>query len=125
MRIDGRARLAYFAVLVLNACSQRGEESPDRGNDPAAERIACAHSGDPLTRDCTVERSRGKGGELLTIRHPDGAFRRLLVGDDGRGVTAADGAQQASARMVDGGETEITLAGDRYRLPATIKDTTP
>jgi hypothetical protein len=124
MRIGGRARLAYFAVLVLNACSERGEGSPDRADDPA-ERIACARSSDPFTRDCTVERSRGKGGEILTIRHPDGAFRRLLVGDDGRGVTAADGAQQASARMVDGGETEITLAGDRYRFPATVKDTTP
>ena len=125
MRIGDRARLAYFAVLALGACSERGEGSPDRGDDPAAERISCAHSGAPLTRDCTVERSRGEGGVILTIRHPDGAFRRLLVADDGRGVTAADGAQQASARMVDGGETEITLAGDRYRIPATVKDTTP
>jgi hypothetical protein len=125
MRIGGRARLAYFAVLVLNACSERGEGSPDRAGDPAAERIACARPGAPLTRDCTVERSRGEGGVILTIRHPDGAFRRLLVGDDGRGVTAADGAQQASARMVDGGETEITLAGDRYRLHAPVKDPTP
>ena len=123
--MGGRARLACLAILALGACGDRSERAQDRGDDPAAERIACAHPGAPLTRDCTVERSRGEGGVILTIRHPDGAFRRLLVGGDGRAVTAADGAQQASARIVDGGETEITLAGERYRLPATVEDTTP
>ncbi|KQM65836.1 hypothetical protein ASE75_06295 [Sphingomonas sp. Leaf17] len=106
-------------ILALGACS-----SPDTTNDtvpaeavlagdpapetPPAERVACARGDVPLTDDCTIE--RGTGG-IITIRHPDGAFRRLEA--DG---TAADGAETAIVTAVDGAR-DVTVGGDRYRLP--------
>lgn len=58
---------------------------------------------------------------MLTVRHPDGAFHRLLVTKDGRGVIAADGAETAVVTIIANGEIEVALGGDRYRLPATVK----
>jgi hypothetical protein len=70
-----------------------------------------------------VERVQGPEGTTLTIHHPDGGFRRLLVATDGRGVIAADGADQAVVSVVADNRIEVALAGDRYRLPATVKGT--
>lgn len=107
--------------LGLFACS-----SPDPANDsapvvavasdaggsdtPAAEHVACAQGDVPLTDDCTIE--RGVDG-TMTIRHPDGAFRRL--NDDG---SAADGAETAIVTSVAGAR-DVTVADDHYRLPHT------
>ena len=49
------------------------------------------------------------------------AYRRLLVTRDGRGVVTADGAEQASVTPLNGGLIEVTVGGDRYRLPAMVK----
>ena len=83
--------------------------------------IECALAGAQVfARDCSVEQSQLGGTLLLTIRHPDGGFRRLEVLSDGRGVAAADGADTAKVTMRDGG-IEVALGTDRYRLPATLK----
>ena len=74
-----------------------------------------------LSRVCSVERQESDRGLLLTIRHPDGGFRRLLVTEDGRGVVAADGAQPAQVTLVGANEIEVALGDDIYRLPATVK----
>ena len=68
-----------------------------------------------------VERSDSPGGLVLTIRHPDGAFRRLRVTKDGRGVVAADGAEPAAVRIIGADRIAVTVAGERYELPATVK----
>ena len=40
--------------------------------------LACARGADaPLSPDCTVERTPTQDGVILTVRHPDGGFRRL------------------------------------------------
>lgn len=93
--------------------------------DPADDLIDCAHGATAVTRACTVDRQSGEDGLILTVRHPDGAFHRLLVTKDGRGVVAADGAEQAAVSVLGDGRIEIALGGDRYRLPATIKPKTP
>jgi hypothetical protein len=36
-------------------------------------------------------------------------------------VVAADGAEPATVRIVEDGMIEVTVAQDRYRLPATLK----
>ena len=74
-----------------------------------------------LSRVCSVERQESDRGLLLTIRHPDGGFRRLLVTKDGRGVVAADGAQPAQVTLVGANEIEVALGDDIYRLPVTVK----
>lgn len=86
-------------------------------------RIACAQGDADITRACTVDREQSADGLILTIRHPDGAFHRLLVARDGRGVIAADGAEQAQVTVRANDEIEVSLGGDRYRLPATVEPT--
>lgn len=82
--------------------------------------IPCAKAGGKAGR-CVVERSDSPNGLILTIRHDDGAFRRLLVTKDGRGVVAADGAEPAKVRIVGTDRIEVSVAEDRYELPATVK----
>lgn len=85
------------------------------------ERISCATAGArELAPDCPVERSRSASGLLLTLRHPDGGFRRLRIVTDGRGVEAADGAEVAEVEMAGEKQIDVRVAGDHYRLPATI-----
>lgn len=114
-------RLLCFAWLSLAAC----DRAPDGDAAPAAataavvdDRIECALAGvDQFARACTVERS----GPTLTVRHPDGGFRRFQITDEGRGLVAADGASSATVRAIADARIEVTVDGDRYRLPATVK----
>lgn len=89
-------------------------------------KLVCAVSGaTAFARVCDIERSETEKGLLLTVRHPDGGFRRLLVVKDGRGVIAADGAEQAVVTPIGPKEVEVALAGNRYRLPATVRGAGP
>ena len=120
-------RLLPAAFLLLLSCGNpdqateralaaAGERSADDG------RVECAVEGaDTLERTCMMERVKGPEGVSLTLRHPNGGFRRLLLTGDGRGVIAADGADPAIVSIVSPGLVEVSIAGDRYRLPATIK----
>jgi hypothetical protein len=85
-------------------------------------RVQCAPAGaEAFARVCEIERAESERGVVLTVRHPDGGFRRLLVTTDGRGVVAADGAEPAVVTLVGKDEIEVALGDDHYRLPATIK----
>ena len=61
-----------------------------------------------------------RGGDMLTLRHPDGGFRRLRIVRDGRGLVSADGAEEAKLAIIDKGLIEVAIGADRYRLPATV-----
>jgi len=103
-------------MLALSGCSA-GEVTTRRGVT-----VDCAIGKDAkLEAGCSVERTEGLEGQLLTIHHPDGGFRRLLVTSDGRGVVAADGADAASVTPLGDHEIEVTIAQERYHLPATVK----
>jgi hypothetical protein len=108
---------------ALSACGGAKDVAatlPDGAND--TQMISCATQGAKEFADaCPYERSESNDGMILTIHHPDGGFRRLLVTTDGRGVVAADGSEPASVTPVSEGLIEVTLGGDRYRLPATVK----
>jgi hypothetical protein len=118
-----RSRLILPALAMLAACGD-----PDAGREEAlaaaadgADRIDCATEGAPrFERVCTVERTGGLDGLILTVRSPSGGFRRLLVTKDGRGVVAADGADQAVVSVIGEDRIEVAIAGDRYRLPAKV-----
>lgn len=112
---------AYPPLLlaaVLAGCGGGGETPvPDAAD---ASRIECAVAGATVfTRACWVEKVTDGGTLFLTLRSDGGTFRRFEVLADGRGVAAADGADAAQVTLADGG-IEVSLAGDRYRLPATI-----
>ena len=114
-------------LLFLSACGDPDaatERALAAAEQKAAEngRLECAAEGaQSFERVCTMERVSGPEGTTLTIRHPSGGFRRLLVTNYGRGVVAADGADPASASVVADNEIEVAVSDDRYRLPATVK----
>jgi hypothetical protein len=119
-----------LALLTLAACSDKPEsatslaEAETQAARSSAEdgRISCATTGDDrFAADCEIEQEAGPEGTILTIRHPDGGFRRLEITKDGRGVIAADGAETAIVKPVSNGLIEVQLGDARYRLPATIK----
>lgn len=85
-------------------------------------RVQCAPDGAAaFARVCEIDRAESEGGMVLTVRHPDGGFRRLLVTRDGRGVIAADGAEPAAVTLIGQEEIEVAIGDDHYRLPATAK----
>jgi hypothetical protein len=119
-----KSRHGVAPYLLLACCGD-----PDAGREQAlsaaaedADRVECAVDGAArFERACTVERSAGPEGLILTVRSPGGGFRRLLVTRDGSGVIAADGADPAKVTVLGGDRIEVAIASDRYRLPATVK----
>ncbi len=84
-------------------------------------RIVCAPQGSTaFSRQCTLDRSMTAQGLILTVHRPDAGFHRLLV-KRGYGVIAADGAEEAKVTIIGANEIEVAIGGDRYRLPATVK----
>lgn len=122
-----KARL-LAACALLASCGQEPQPDPRSGAMPMAtageadQRIECAIAGaQAFERACLIERLASPEGLTLTIRAPDGGFRRLLVTKDGRGVVAADGALPAIVTVIGDKRIEVAIGGDRYRLPATVK----
>ena len=113
-------RLLVPALLALSACggSSGGTYAGPADDDRIECRIGAARLFD---RFCTVEVEETEEGRVLTVRKPDGGFRRLLVAEDGRGVVAADGAEEAEVAIVDENLIEVEIGGDTFRLPATVQ----
>ena len=107
--------LAVVAGTGLAACS-----APPAGTAlPKGDPIACALKGaQAFTKDCTVERQRDGDTLFLTVRHPDGGFRRFEVLNDGKGLAPADGANPAQVAF-SGEVLSLAVGEDRYQFPAT------
>jgi len=123
-------------LTLLAGCQQADEkantaalakaEAQQSADATADDRILCAlDNSTEFKRVCNVDRESTDKGLVLTIRHPDGGFHRLLVTKDGRGVVAADGAEQAIVTIVGASDIQVALGADRYRLPATVKGSKP
>lgn len=118
-----RIAVGSMLLLALAGCGN-GTSTPGNAVD-AAQADAQVDDGkaDCMTgdtqqweRDCLVERK----GDILTIRHPDGGFRRFRVLADGHGLEAADGAEPARLSITGEKQIEVAAGNDRYRLPAQI-----
>ena len=93
-------------VLALAAC-----EAPKSEAAPG-EIVACALDGaDQFAQVCSVERN----GAQVTVRRPDGGFRRLEIATDG-GVNSLDGADPVAATALADRMVELKIGDDRYRL---------
>lgn len=124
-----RTVLLPLVCALVAACGSGADEGKGRGSGSAAsaesadgeDRIACAPGGaEKFTNDCVVERSQDQGKLFLTVRHPDGGFRRFEVMTDGTGLATADGAQDAKVAVADG-LLDVSVGADRYKFPATVK----
>lgn len=121
--------LALAMVVAMTACNRRAdnavlaETEAEQVRDAAtAGRIFCALGGAQGFRlDCTMDRMVNSDGVVLVLGRADAGYRRFRVISDGRGVIAADGAEQAHVTVIDGGMIEVAVGSDRYRLPATIR----
>jgi hypothetical protein len=122
-------RISSFALtLLLIGC---GETEKSNGPAPLVKQSSaqveapaeqpktmCAVDGaDEFTAVCDRELVDG----LLTLRHPSGGFRRLQVMTDGSGVISADGFEPAKVATIGTSLIEVSVGGDRYRLPAVVQ----
>ena len=143
MRIAAALCVAGIAVLLVtcggdvvagagggNAGDPPGTFTPPSGTDGTggsglpplkSTTIACALTGSTtFDSTCSVERVEVEGKILLTVFHPDGGFRRFEQLPDGSGLAAVAGAD-AVTQTLSGDILEVSLAGNRYRFPATTR----
>ena len=114
-----------LALLLVAACEVRDEPATEAEARPGDTMIECALDGAAsFKRACAVEKAEVDGGRALTVRHPDGGFRRFDVLTDGRGLAVADGADEAKT-TVEGDTLAVTVDNDRYRFPVTLKTDDP
>ncbi len=107
-----------IAILALSACSQEPTAAPG-ANENA---LKCALDGAAqFAPVCAVERETQDGALFLTVRHPDGGFRRFEVMTDGSGVALADGSETGEFSMGPDGQLEAKVGDDRYRFPVKVK----
>lgn len=118
-----------FAALLLGACGSGGSPAaPENemvgpsGSRPPDNAVECRLPGsDRFESSCWLSIAGSPEGRVLTIRKPDGGFRRLLVtGEDGN-IVAADGAEQAHVATLPDGRIEVEIGGDRFRLGAWVR----
>ena len=117
-----RISSAAIVALVLAACSSGGDAGDSVGTDgasatSAAQTVPCALAGSrSFTAQCGLETSNSDGKSIVTLRHPDGGFRRLIALEGGKRYAAADGSDEVVLE-VNGAEIEVTLGDDHYLLP--------
>lgn len=116
-----RALFTIAAAAALAGCSSGKSETPALAK--GGERISCAIDGAKVfSETCAVDQVKVDGKLTLVVRHPDGAFRRFAVVTDGRGLVAADGADQAKT-AIQGDKLAVSIGSDRYVFPAKVKST--
>jgi hypothetical protein len=127
MRIfDARTATVGALILALAACSSEpdnGElaavEATQTRDAAAAGRVYCALGGaEAFALNCTMEQIASNEGTIIVLGRQDVGYRRFRITTDGTGVAAADGAEPAVVALIDNGMIEVTVAEDRYRLPA-------
>lgn len=55
----------------------------------------------------------------MTVRHPDGGFRKVILKSNGA-IDTADGAETVSVQPMADGRAQVSIGEDRYRLPAAL-----
>jgi hypothetical protein len=119
--------IGAIATLTIVSCGKNDPQGPVKEVEQAGQssvndgKIECAVNGaTEFTRTCQKERISSDEGQIELIRHPDGGFRRFIVLKDGRGLSAADGAEGVKVSTVSADLIEVESGGDRYRLLAKV-----
>lgn len=109
--------LLIAALLVLSGCDRLGEPEKMAVDPKSPDTVLCQVDGAAKVEPvCRSEVS----GDRLTIRHPDGGFRRFRIVTDGRGLVAADGFDSASVTIIQGDRIAVKVGADLYDLQAQI-----
>lgn len=108
-------RIFSSALLAVTLTACEATQSPE----PEGETLDCAIGGaSDFDNVCTLEWLGEVGGREFLIHHPDGAFRRFSVSEDGSAVNIKDGAEELE--MVDPAPSrfwQFSVSGDRYLVP--------
>jgi hypothetical protein len=123
MKAEGQRRASLsVAITVAMLLAFGGCNMVPRTPKTPLRPIACALGGKTtFANDCGVEQLVQGDARYLIVQHPDGGFRRFRQVDDGRGVVAADGVEEASAKWAQDGTLEVAVGQDRYRFPARMR----
>jgi hypothetical protein len=122
-RIIALAGMALLAACGQGASDEATSRSPVsamrdwvEGVTDERPRILCAiGAGVALAPDCRLEAQADGEGRFWLLSRPDGGFRRLRQGKDGR-LSVADGAIEA--RIARSGEMLGVIVGEeRYAVP--------
>ena len=99
--------------------------------DPLSTQQSAVDRGEPIEclvpgqtgfeTSCSVEEASSPDGKVLTVRSPDGEFRRLLIVSDGRGLIAADGAEEIKVKPAGPGKIDVSIGDIVWRLPARVR----
>jgi hypothetical protein len=107
-------RTVILSLLLILPGACHGEAQPEAGDSRA---IACGPLGASAPASCQMQ-VREEGGTLhVTVRRPDGGFRRLIWPKDGP-IAAADGAEPLDVIPRAGHGVEARIDGWFYRLEA-------
>lgn len=120
IRIDrDRYRFPFTAGAGHGSATAMVEPAGVEPEAPAnAQLVACAPAGSrDFAQECALEHNEVKGERVITLRHPDGGFRRVNI--SARALQAADGADAARSATA-GGLVEVSIAEDRYRIPESL-----
>lgn len=114
--------LLLAAASALAGCSGNAPSEPESLTGGDESRISCALGDETeFTEQCDSERVQNGDKRELVMRHPDGGFRRFEIVSDGRGLIAADGSEAAVVTPLSDGRIQLSIGGDRYHIPATVK----
>ena len=117
-RKSGMKLLSLLAILALGACGRSAD------SEAAAEhtaKIECRLNGAAaFERVCTMEGGEDERGFEMTVRRPDGGFRRLR--HTGSTVETADGAEPARVTRLSNHWLEVEIGGDAYRVPPWVPE---
>lgn len=103
--------LLAVGLLGLSACS--GDTGPD-------QRLTCWRGPDPKPLDCRYDLLLSGSQLRVTVHHPDGGFRRLLVDPNGT-WHGADGADVATQSYDPAVGTSVEIGGWRYLWPKELQ----
>lgn len=117
-----------LALTGVAACKAPAEPLVDdaEGAAKSVAMVSCALGDETeFTPSCSLQRLDGAARSTIVLGRGDVGFRRFVITADGRGLTAADGAEPARVAIIGAAEVEVTVGNDRYRLPATIQGAAP
>jgi hypothetical protein len=109
-------RAALAGSLLLTAC-QRSEEGASESAERDMQPIYCALGAGRAAPDCRMEIVEDAQSRVLILSMPDGALRRLRVGEDGA-LSTADGTLDARTARV-GAFVGVVLGDERYAVPTS------
>lgn len=95
-------------------CSSDPVTNPAAVEAEVLNQVECAVGGaKDFVAECAIERGEGN---IVTLRHLNGSFRKFVLENDGS-IETADGSETIRLQILNDGRKEIGIGGDRYRLP--------